>query len=143
LNLKAPLSPLKPAWGPTMRPARNQPSFTLAHDAFVRIREDIVHGRLLPGEKLKPDMLHQRYKLGLSPIREALSRLTSDGLAITEGQRGFFVAPVSLDELKDVANLRITVLRDRARGFDPPWRRELGGRHRRDLLSSETSSSSR
>jgi GntR family carbon starvation induced transcriptional regulator len=119
------LTALKPAWGPTMRPARNQPSFSLAHDAFVRIREDIVHGRLVPGEKLKPDVLHERYKIGLSPIREALSRLTSDGLAISEGQRGFFVAPVSLDELRDVANLRIKfsmiALEDSIRYGDEAW----------------------
>jgi GntR family transcriptional regulator, carbon starvation induced regulator len=108
-----------------MRPARNQPSFSLAHDAFVQIREDIVHGRLAPGEKLKPDMLHERYKIGLSPIREALSRLTSDGLAISEGQRGFFVAPVSLSELKDVANLRIKfsmiALEESIRHGDDAW----------------------
>ena len=92
-----------------MRPARNQPSFTLAHDAFVRIREDIVHGRLQPGEKLKPDMLSGRYKLGFSPIREALSRLTSEGLVISEPQRGFRAAPISVADLKDLTMVRIEV----------------------------------
>jgi GntR family transcriptional regulator, carbon starvation induced regulator len=133
LDLKDTLLAAKPPWGPTMRPARNQPSFTLAHDAFVRIREDIVHGRLQPGEKLKPDMLSGRYKLGFSPIREALSRLTSDGLATTEGQRGFFVAPVSLDELKDVANLRVRfsvmALEDSIRYGDEAWEAGIVARY--------------
>src|ERR1041385_5246307 len=43
-DVKDKLTARRPPWGPTMRPARNQPSFSLAHDAFVQIREDIVHG---------------------------------------------------------------------------------------------------
>jgi len=79
---------------------------TLADAAFQRIREDIVRSRLKPGEKLQPDQLRDLYDIGLSPVREALSRLASDGLAVAQGQRGFFVAPVSIGELIDVADLR-------------------------------------
>jgi DNA-binding GntR family transcriptional regulator len=85
---------------------RNGAPKTLADQAFQRIREDIVCSRLKPGEKLQPDQLRDLYDIGLSPVREALSRLASDGLAVAEGQRGFFVAPVSIGELMDVAELR-------------------------------------
>jgi DNA-binding GntR family transcriptional regulator len=86
---------------------RNGAPKTLADVAFQRIREDIIKGALKPGDKLKPDRLSARYGIGLSPVREALSRLASDGLAVAEGQRGFFVAPVSKGELEDVADLRV------------------------------------
>jgi DNA-binding GntR family transcriptional regulator len=79
---------------------------TLADEAVSRIREDIVKGRLTPGEKLQPDALKELYGIGTSPVREALSRLASDGLVQAESQRGFFVAPVLVDELRDVADLR-------------------------------------
>jgi DNA-binding GntR family transcriptional regulator len=95
-------------WGPKSHAVRNGAPKTLADGAFQRIRADIVKGTLKPGEKLRPDRLSARYGIGLSPVREALSRLASDGLAVAEGQRGFFVAPVSAGELEDVADLRIT-----------------------------------
>ena len=95
-------------WGPKSHAVRNGAPKTLADGAFQRIRADIVKGTLTPGEKLRPDRLSARYGIGLSPVREALSRLASDGLAVAEGQRGFFVAPVSAGELDDVADLRIT-----------------------------------
>ena len=94
------------SWGPMSYAVRNGAPKTLADEAFQRIRADIVCSRLKPGEKLQPDQLRDRYDIGLSPVREALSRLASDGLAVAEGQRGFFVAPVSIGELMDVADLR-------------------------------------
>jgi GntR family transcriptional regulator, carbon starvation induced regulator len=93
-------------WGPAPVP-RDEGLKTLADEAYLRIREDITQARFLPRQKLQPDMLRKRYDIGLSPVREALSRLARDGLAVAEGQRGFFVASASLDELMDVTNLRI------------------------------------
>jgi GntR family transcriptional regulator, carbon starvation induced regulator len=94
-------------WGPAPRAPSSSTSRTLADTAFELIREDIIHGRLVSGEKLRPDVLRERHGIGLSPVREALSRLASDGLAAAEGRRGYFVAPVLIDELLDVTRLRI------------------------------------
>ncbi len=105
---EGPVRARREAWGPKSHAVRNGAPKTLADGAFQRIREDIIKGALRPGEKLKPDRLSARYGIGLSPLREALSRLASDGLAVAEGQRGFFVAPVSVGELEDVADLRVT-----------------------------------
>lgn len=93
-------------WGPASRLALSRAPKTLADEAYRRIRDDIIAGKLAPGEKLQPDALKDTYGIGLSPVREALSRLTADGLAHAEGQRGFHVAPVSVEELLDVADLR-------------------------------------
>lgn len=94
-------------WGPAPRSLRSDAAKTLADEAYQRIREDIIHGAFVPNQKLQPDVLRERYDIGLSPVREALSRLALDGLAVAEGQRGFFVAPVSKGELLDIADLRI------------------------------------
>ena len=93
-------------WGPTSRLDRDRPK-TLADEAFRKIRDDIVRGSLAPGEKLQPDLLRARYAIGVNPVREALSRLAADGLTVAEGQRGFFVAPISIGELDDITDLRI------------------------------------
>jgi DNA-binding GntR family transcriptional regulator len=94
------------AWGPAPRRQIDAPK-TLADEAYQRIHDDIIRGAFAPNEKLQPDVLRERYNIGLSPVREALSRVALEGLAVTEGQRGFFVAPATRQELLDIADLRI------------------------------------
>jgi len=79
---------------------------TLARRAYHRLRRDIVHGQLAAGSKLKLEALVQHYEIGMSPLREALARLVGDQLVKTEDQRGFWVAPLSLDELDDISRVR-------------------------------------
>lgn len=80
---------------------------TLADEVYIRLRRDIVAGRLSADERLRLDTLRAAYDVGLSPLREALSRLASEHLVTAVGQRGFSVAPVSLAELHDISRLRI------------------------------------
>ena len=42
----------------------------------------------------RENLLQKRYGIGLSPLREALLLLLSEGLLVAEGQRGFMVAPM-------------------------------------------------
>lgn len=79
---------------------------TLADTAYRHIRADLLAGRLAPGSRLRPPVLQASYGLGLSPVREALLRLAVEGLVVGEGQRGFAVAPVSLEELEDLTRTR-------------------------------------
>ncbi len=79
---------------------------TLAERALRLLRDDILNGKLAPEMRLRINVLQQAYGLGLSPLREALLRLLSEGLVVAEGQRGFMVAPVSLAELQDLTRAR-------------------------------------
>ncbi len=76
-------------------------------DGYRRIRSDVVFGRLRPGQKLKLEALKETYGVSVSTLREILSRLTAEGLVIAEGRRGFEVPPVSIDNLKELADLRL------------------------------------
>jgi len=80
---------------------------SLSERAYKRLRDDVLAGVLEPGEKLRMNVLQQRYGMGLSPLREALLRLSSEGLVRSESQRGFEVAPVSVAELQDLTRARI------------------------------------
>lgn len=82
---------------------------TIADQTYQHIRRDIISGALAPGTKLAMEMLTRRYDVGLSPLREALVRLTGDALAVAEGQRGFWVSQISLDELRDTMNTRLLI----------------------------------
>ena len=80
---------------------------TMTDYAYTQVREDIIQGHLAPNSKLKIDALRNTYDVGATPIREALSRLSAEGFVLMEGQRGFRVSPISLEDLNDVTELRI------------------------------------
>jgi GntR family transcriptional regulator, carbon starvation induced regulator len=83
-----------------------QSAKTLVEFAYAQIREQILNGTLTAGSKLKVEVLRAEFGVGASTIREALSLLISDALVTAEGQRGFRVAPISYEDLKDVSNMR-------------------------------------
>ncbi|OBZ95005.1 GntR family transcriptional regulator [Pararhizobium polonicum] len=80
---------------------------SIGESAYRRIRADIIFGRVTPGQKLKLDRLKDTYGTSISTLREILNRLSSEGLVLAEGQRGFEVSPVSVADLKEVAALRL------------------------------------
>ena len=77
--------------------------------AIERLRAEIINGHLKPNEKLRIQALAERYQLGPSPLREALSRLVTDGLVEAEDQRGFRVCPVSREDLVDLTRTRVGI----------------------------------
>ena len=91
----------------TSLPSADQAPKTMTDYVYGQLREDIIQGKLIPDSKLKIEHLRGEYKVGATPLREALSRLSSDGFVITEGQRGFRVSPTSASDLDDVTELRI------------------------------------
>ena len=82
---------------------------SLTHNAYARLRTELLSSRLAPGEKLKIEVLCEKFSVGSSAVREALSRLASEGLVVSEPQRGFRVAPLSLDSLRDLTDVRCKI----------------------------------
>jgi DNA-binding GntR family transcriptional regulator len=116
--------------------------------AYRRLRADVITGRLAPGRKLGLAGLRGIYGVGVSTLREALTRLASEALVVAEGQRGFSVAPVSPEEFAEVADLRLLLerhaIRDSFAAGDLDWEgRVVGAHHKlaaleRRLLAGET-----
>ena len=77
-----------------------------AERAYALLRRDLLNGEWLPLERLRPADLQERLGLGLTPIREALTRLAVDGLVQGESQRGFRARGVSAEELTDLMATR-------------------------------------
>lgn len=74
--------------------------------AYDLLRAEILHGDLMPGERLRVAELNTRYSIGLTPIREALMRLASEGLVLNESNRGARVRTTSVAELQDLMSTR-------------------------------------
>ena len=73
---------------------------------YGRLRDDIIQGVFAPGSKLKIEDLKARYETGATPLREALSLLTADGLVERFEQRGFRVAEASASEFEELLAIR-------------------------------------
>jgi DNA-binding GntR family transcriptional regulator len=87
-------------------PAQDAAPGSQIEGAYRRLRDDIISGTLAPSKKLRIEHLRQRYGMGASALREALSRLVSDDLVECEAQRGYWVSPVSRAELDDITATR-------------------------------------
>lgn len=73
------------------------------------LREAIIRSEFKPGQKLRIDSLGTRLEASIGAVREALSRLTAEGLVIAEPQKGFVVAPISRKDLTDLTEVRIEI----------------------------------
>ena len=80
---------------------------TIAGQIEAQLRHEILHGILPPGSKLNLDKLRTRMDVGLSPLREAVTRLVVEGLIEAEAQRGYTVTPISVANLDEVCALRL------------------------------------
>lgn len=108
---------------------------TLTDEVENQLREEIVTGQLAPASRLQMDELRARYSTGGSPIREALSRLSAEGLVVLESNKGFKVPSLSRDDLRDIAQVRAVVeaaaIRQAIALGDEAWEaRVVGALHR-------------
>jgi DNA-binding GntR family transcriptional regulator len=82
---------------------------TLTDEIYSRLRSDILACRLTPGSKLSISKVCDNYGVNMAAVREALSRLSAEGLALAVPQRGYRVAPISLNDLRDLTAARIEI----------------------------------
>ncbi len=108
---------------------------TMASQLADSVRDDIVNGKFVPGTRLNLNDLSKHYAAGISPLREALSRLSTTGFITAEDQRGFRVSEISRKELLDTqrirAELECIALRDSIANGDLNWESEIVAAHHR------------
>jgi DNA-binding GntR family transcriptional regulator len=104
-------------------------STTQATTLCDRLRRDLLEGRLKPRRKLQMRFLMEQYQAGQTPIREALNRLASEGLVEQRDQRGFVVAGISADELRELTRTRCWLeeraLRESLKSASAEWEEGL------------------
>ncbi len=114
---------------------------TVGSSTYEKIKHDIIFGNLAPGLKLKLDALKTRYGASVSTLRETLNRLASEGFVAAQEQRGFFVTPVSKEDLIEIANLRIllecSALKASIESGDADWEGDLVAAHHKLHLMEE------
>ncbi len=118
------------------------PPGTMASAVYQNLRRDIVRGVLAPGEKLRIELVRARYNnVGASPVREALNRLSAEGLVVYQDQRGFQVASISRDEIQELTRsrrlLNEILLRESIERGDAFWEDQVVLAHHRIAKTSE------
>src|SRR5688572_31656508 len=102
---------------------------TLTQSVYAQLRADILSGRMRPGEKMRADAPRKRFNTASSPVREALNRLLSEGFVALEQQKGFRVAPVSVEELEELVKTRCWIdglaIRESIERFELSWEENL------------------
>jgi DNA-binding GntR family transcriptional regulator len=97
------------------------------------IYQSLIDGRLEPGSKLKLTDIAGRYSVSAAVVREALSRLTEQGLVQSNPQRGFIVTPLSVEDLLDLTRTRVLIetlaLRESIRHADLGWEGQVLAAH--------------
>jgi len=73
------------------------------------IREDILAGRIAPGDRLRIAELSARYGVSSIPIREALRRLEGDRLVVIESHRGAVIRAVDRKTVSDMYDVRSAI----------------------------------
>ena len=78
-------------------------------ETYETLKQSILDGSLRPRTRLRIEQPSEKLTVSAGAIREALSRLTSDGMVVAEPQRGFLVAPISKRDLRDLTSVRIDI----------------------------------
>lgn len=79
---------------------------TVAEQAYHVVKMRILSGELLPGMKLREAALAAELGVSRTPLREAVTRLSEEGLVTLEARRGAYVAKLSLDEALEILEVR-------------------------------------
>ena len=79
---------------------------SLTDVAYREIRDSILIGRLLPGDKLVVNDLVEQWKISNTPIKEALNRLVAEGLVEALPRRGMRVRLLTVEELREIFEIR-------------------------------------
>ena len=75
--------------------------------AYAAIKNDIISCALPPGAEIAEGLLTARYGFGKAPVRSALVRLRQDGFVVSRGRRGNIVAFVTLNDIREIYQLRL------------------------------------
>jgi DNA-binding GntR family transcriptional regulator len=78
----------------------------LRDKAYVAIKQKLLHREIQPGERIREDLLAQEVSMSRTPVREAISQLTTEGFIVSLPRKGLFCASITREEMLDFLKLR-------------------------------------
>lgn len=84
---------------------------SLMEEVVRQLRKLIVSGELRPGERLIEERLGERFGVSRPPLREALRYLEREGIVESRSRRGFIVASITAQDVREIYSLRFVLER--------------------------------
>lgn len=82
---------------------------TKGEAAYQALRSAIRNGELRPGQRVTLHELADSLEMSLTPVREALRRLASQGLVEQEPNRGTVIAEYTIERAREIYRLRLVL----------------------------------
>jgi DNA-binding GntR family transcriptional regulator len=83
------------------------PRLPLSARIYVELKRDIISCALRPSQVVYEAELAERYGVSKTPVREALNTLRQEGYVDVVPRRGYIVAPISIQDVQQILNLRM------------------------------------
>lgn len=93
----------------------NNSSTLLREEVYEKLKDDIRHGKLVPGEPISGNQLSEELGVSRTPVREALQRLNQEGLVRNVPGQGVMVAAPSIEEVLNTIHIRLLLEPELAR----------------------------
>lgn len=109
---------------------------------YHTLKDDILNVRIVPNYPLKIGWLQEKYSFGMTPIREALSRLEKDYLVVLVPNKGYYTASTSLKEFLEIYSsrnlIKLRLIKESVQFGDENWEAQIVATHY--LFSKEATS---
>ena len=79
---------------------------SISEQAYKAILMDILTCELEPGSQIAQSQLMERYAFGVTPVRESLKRLESEGFVRTIPRFGYIITPITVKDVEDIYEMR-------------------------------------
>ena len=75
------------------------------------LREDIIQGKIKPGERIVEEDIAEKFHVSRGPVREALRHIGEEGFVVYESHKGSTVKTISYEEMQEKYLVRSTIVR--------------------------------
>ena len=82
---------------------------TLWEQIADALRDDIIRGKIMPGERIVEEEIAEKFHVSREPVREALRHIEEEGLIIYESHKGCTVREISYEEMQEKYLVRSTL----------------------------------
>ena len=89
-------------WGSAVTATDGMTPGTLAGEVYVTLREQIATCQLAPGQRVTERQLATDLGYGLTPVRQALARLSGERLVRTLPRRGYQITPLTIGSVNEL-----------------------------------------
>lgn len=79
----------------------------LNEQVYEKIRSDIVSGKFAPGTRIIDLQIADQYGISRTPVRDAIQRLTREGLVVTSGKKGYYVFKATRQDIVEIFEVRL------------------------------------